>query len=370
MDLRAKIAKKFVYYSSLNALDVNGLASFVSENFEYSNEHELLDAIGSMPKKITDNTTALKFLLYQDVQNGLARQEFLNGANEFSEDVIAELYERIILEFNKIGLSLETYPEISLVDNYPHPYQNVKGVALAPDETDRARYGIPYAILIRKGSVDPTILPILIAHELVHFFVKDEGLLARGLEEGFADFLAFFLVGPKIIPERALRNYFLSKRITPKSGAPRFRTYLDYIRVALGIYTFRGLAGIIDPIKSGRRAIKELEIAALDKQGFAMIGSEAKLADDVHEETLNLAWSMINNHPIYEIVDPVSFCFICSQFSNEFREAFCADALSAQTRIEEKVFGCVVSDEGQIEFEDFETLYRSGVLRFDLGEGA
>ncbi len=370
MDLRTRIAKKYVYHSSLSCLDINGLAGFIVSNYKYSNEIELLEALGAVPEKISDNESALRFMLFHDAKHGSDRDQFLNGANEFTEDAIASMYGEIKLHFEEIGLSLKAYPEISLVENYPHPFQNVKGVALAPDETDRRRYGIPYAILIRRGSVDPTILPILIAHELVHFFVKDEGLLARGLEEGFADFLAFFLIGPKIMPEPALRRYFLSKRVTPKAGAPRFRTYLDYIRVALAIYTFKGLSAITDPIKAGRGAIKRLEVAALDHQGFAAIAGGVQPPEDVNAEVLHLAWSVVNNHPVYEIVDPVSFCYISSKFSKEFCDFFEADVLLAQTRIEEKVFGCVVSDEGNLEFDDFETLYRSGVLRFDLGEGA
>ena len=368
MDLKSRIAKKYMYYSGLNCLDLNEVSEFLVDQYKFEDEQSLLAALSSEPVvNVTDSFSALKFMLKIDSNEFLQKERFFSTPNEFTEEDVRRIYTEVKREFSSIGLSLSEYPDIHLVENYPHPYENVKGVALAPDETDRKRYGIPYAILIRRGSVDPTILPVLIAHELVHFFVKDQGLLARGLEEGFADFLAFFVVGPRVMDELPLKRYFLSKRISPRYSSPRFRTYLDYIRMALGIYTFEGLERIVEIILGGRKEIKKIELSVLN-EGRVFTLSDSMQHASVSQSVLVNAWALINDSPIFENLSAISYFYMTSIFDERFKSAFSGSVRECQEEIEKLLFGCVVSDDGNLEFEDFETLYKSRAVRFSVGK--
>lgn len=365
MDNRTILARKFLYYSDLACLSVNDCTQFILDNYIYNTEEELISSLKKYEgSDIKTELDAMKYMMCESASKLTCDNRFYVHENIDLKNV-SSIYEAIVNEYKKLGLLLDTYPTINLCDEFPFPYEKVNGVAIAPDLTDRVRYDIPFAIFIRRDLVDPTILPVIIAHELIHYFVSDEGLLARGLEEGLADFFAFFVIGPKVMPKFVVQKYFITKRLNPKYVSPRFRTYLDYIRYCLYIYSFGGITELTGLLKSGRQKIKETEIAI--SNGIDIPSKRSKFPSSAHEkEILDLAWSTINNHPIFELVSARSYLFIQTYDDAVFNQKFTSVYKTLLKEIENDIFGCVVNKVGDLEFEDFETLRNSKSLRFEI----
>jgi hypothetical protein len=194
------------------------------------------------------------------------RRNIAKIAQQFTaaEDVTPERYldaqkQKSIRALKGIGLKLSNYPELLIVDEYPRPFQHLKGTALAPDQTDQKRFGLPNAIYFLKSAFSPVSTALVIPHELVHAFVDDNGLLARGLEEGLADFVSLCVLGPRLLPERYILNWYSSRRLGLDQSAQKFRAYAGYLRRAYLYYLINGEKRMVDLIRIGRAAIKTAE---------------------------------------------------------------------------------------------------------------
>lgn len=266
--------------------------------------------------------------------------------------------QKIINCYKSLGLKIIDIPDINVVDTYPYPFQALKGRALAPDKTDQKRYGIPNSMYLRRASIREIFTPIIIAHELFHYHINDNELLARGLEEAIADFVSIFVFASNEFGPNFAYRYFVEMRYGRGSTSQRFDLYVDDI-IKLHIMINRdGWEPIITACKNGRKSLKELEYSSL---------SDINYNDDEKNIAISQANQLLSNlifrTPRNQTLSPLSVSYMLSKNGAPFSMPIDIST-KALDEIQSRIFG-VLHDNGTIEFDDFKYLTKENVIIID-----
>lgn len=307
-------------------------------------------------------------LIAVELQRGI--QTFGHSLASFMSEVqtteafLQDSLEWGVARFRELGLVLPASAKLFIVDNYPEPFARMTGAAMVPDRTDCSRYGIDPGIYFRREKLSPLPSAITLFHELTHLVVSqnDDSLLARGLEEGIAEFLAFNVLAPERLNPQAVQSLFISKRLRFSGHAQRLRLYMDYFRQANWLYSTYGMSGLLELVRSGRRAIKKAEIALsngkIDHLNLPRSAPSQSVA--------NRGSVLASLFPENEVVVPEAFYYVL-RYHNPALPALSHDLeASALSHIEKDIFGALLGPDGSIEFEDFDSLARSRAFRYLL----
>ncbi|WP_282127125.1 hypothetical protein [Roseobacter litoralis] len=248
--------------------------------------------------------------------------------------------------YSELGLVCSDPPGIRIAKDFPPPFSGLKGRALAPDKTDQERYGLANEMVIRKGTMTETNAPIFVAHELVHYHVEDNGLLARGLEEAICDFLSIFCFAANHISARFAKNYYASIRYVRRDGAQRFDLYADdMVALVLRILS-DGWECVANQISSGRSRLKGYEQKPVTIEGMSPREMDPRIYLG-----LQLVLEMLSTQPRNQVVSPqCAVALINLGVPNAIRQST-ASRDKGLDELEERVFG-VLRSGGEIEFED------------------
>lgn len=229
------ILRTFLFHGELaRCNNIESLVQFafadpvISEWFKIQRGRDSLAQLENLPRYIQDHSSlseicsrrdALRLLLAHelstDTASRLASVSRLVDEIPSVEAAVDRAYTRSVSWYQGVGLHLPNAFPVRIVEEYPHPYDNMTGAAMVPDETDAKRYGISPGIYFRRDKMCVIPSSLTVAHELVHAFIakSDEGLLSRGLEEGIGELFAFVLVAPELFDERVADSLFISKRL-------------------------------------------------------------------------------------------------------------------------------------------------------------
>jgi hypothetical protein len=331
---------------------------------EYVREH-------SSATEISSRRDALRLLFAHEVSMDnefrVSRLDHLMGEVQSLEAAVERAYSLSVGWYSRVGLELSCEFPVRVVDDYPHPYERLTGAAMVPDVTDMMRYGIPRGIYFRRDRMSVIPSSLTVAHELVHAFIseRDEGLLARGLEEGMSDFFSFVLVGGDLFDERVLDNLFISKRLKYSGHKQKFQLYMDYFRQSTWLYGQFGLSCFLDLLRKGRPRIKEVEVllasGRLDE--LKLPRSEPNSHLKARAERLALLY------PEHEVVSPEAFYLV---LRSQLRDMPLQSALhtKALDELQQSIFGVFLNAQGAIEYDDFPTLMANPSFRYCADPGS
>jgi hypothetical protein len=187
-------------------------------------------------------------------------------------------------------------------------------------------------------------------------------MLARGLEEGVAEFMCYFVAGPEILPEVVIRNFFIARRLSPDTHSFLSRLYLDYLRQAVWLYSQFGSAGLSHMLGKGRRFIKSVEVALTNG---AILNIDLPRSA-VNPDVLRRAQTLVSLFPASELVSAQAYFVVRSYQRPELMARYGGRLRDALKELECKVYGVVVGPDGNIEFDDFETLAGNGAFRYEV----
>jgi hypothetical protein len=319
---------------------------------------------------VSNNGEAAEALLQHALEayqpNAFDSATYYDLATLSAEAYLGKATQVHLATFAEAGLELADPPKALLVDQYPRPYDKLTGSALAPDRTDRERYGFENAIYLRKAKYSPVAASLILAHEFTHSFIADDGELARGLEEGIADFFAYCVIAPRVLSPNILANHFSTRRISYQRTKQRFHLYADYMRRTHWLWQVRGFSFLRDLLNAGRREIKRVENALNDVAAFRAAATDGRGARDMVEENIadELALLAMEN----EVYSPLALFYCMRSVQPDL--APMAPKLSAKIRdeLQTRTFAMVTGDDGTVEFEDLAAPARCRWARFDPHE--
>jgi hypothetical protein len=197
------------------------------------------------------------------------------------EDAIAEGEPIIRSRLEAIGMKAES-SALTIVDQFPPPFDKFDWAAFAPDREDEEEFGIPQGIYFKRERLRPLYSQALYAHEVVHTATGqiDPDVYATGMEEGIAEIVGTCYGGLGVLSPRVLKNILVYGRHGVERPAI-WSLYRDHTRQAFLLYCEFGLKGLVALINRGRAAIHRAATAVLD-------GTYRKLdlpRGDVDEET-------------------------------------------------------------------------------------
>ena len=208
-----------------------------------------------------------KYKIPEKFHHNLDRIIALNQDYHALKDKISGIY-------RKLGLECDCLPDVMVVDRFPKPFHNLNGRALAPDKTDQERYNLPNSMYLNRAAMRPVFTPILIAHELLHYHVRDDGLLCRGIEEAIADFLSVFLFGAGYISSEFAINYYCEMRYLRGASAQSFDLYVDDMVKLIFLIENLGWEKIAQSVRNGRKALKELDMYDIKPLSLSQINPQ------------------------------------------------------------------------------------------------
>ncbi|MBO0797595.1 MAG: hypothetical protein J2P31_02125 [Blastocatellia bacterium] len=205
-----------------------------------------------------------KFVINEDlrrVRDELDNPDTVRALDERS-DMLPVLKSRLreaanLLELHGIAVG---DADIFVVDSFPAPYENRQFAVLAIDAGDQDAYGIQPGLYFHRRSLRPFYSEYLMCHEVVHVILgnKNPELIARGLEEGLAEFIGTAHLSRQMLGAEMTKNIFIYNLLNGEYN-PLWEQYLDFTRAAASIYHRYGMEGILRILENGRIKIKEVE---------------------------------------------------------------------------------------------------------------
>ena len=268
-------------------------------------------------------------------------------------DIVLDIYK-------KIGLVIDSIPDITVVDTFPKPFHKLKNRALAPDNTDQKRYDIPNTMYIRKSVAKKVYMPILISHELFHYHIKDCGLLARGIEEALADFVSVFVFGANFFGKTFALNYYTEMRYARGATTQRFDLYTDDLMRLLLFLDHIGWDAISQLCREGREALKKLDHVPLRKWTKAELCKQYVPEIDSAKSLLQ---ELIIQTPRNQILSPIAVTAILGHETQKFSMSNNLRKVALE-EIQNRIFGVLMNDD-VIDFDDFALLVSEGAIIVD-----
>ncbi len=161
------------------------------------------------------------------------------------------------------GLDVD-YARQRVVDQFPQPYADTNFAAMTYDRGDQRLYGIEPGVVLLRNQLRPLYSIGLLAHEFVHLIIGriDTDVLARGLEEGLADFFGQLVLAGRIMPRAICERLLWNSR--SRYGRPQLgRLYRDALLATCVVYLEIGDEGFEALLRranhEGRHVVKDLE---------------------------------------------------------------------------------------------------------------
>jgi hypothetical protein len=265
-----KIIGGLAYATRLRCSSCGAFTQKVSDYFKQATIDDLPHAITNMVISLSNYEGAMG---NKEALNLLIARDLASIGKTFSSMKLQDPLEEMSKHFEIYKETLHQYEldlsgvQLFLVDSYPHPYEGLDFFAMNFDADDEQKYGITPGLYFKKVNIRPILSSYLVAHELIHqcFSRIPTGELARGLEDGICDFIAFFLC-MKTLGYEITKNVFVNMRFAypiPQSQM----VYTEALRQAIILYKIYGLRGLIQILtlgyRKGRSFLKEIEQVCL-----------------------------------------------------------------------------------------------------------
>jgi hypothetical protein len=314
---------------------------------------------------------ALLLLMCDEIENIINKQ--YNFQIEFNiEKELERNYFKFLRLYQDIGININNDIPYFIVNDYPSPYNHLKGAALCPDKSDQIKFNITPGIYFRGNKIIPVQSALTLAHEMIHFIIgkQDHHLLARGLEEGICEFLGVAFCGHKIFGNQVPLNYFIHRRLKYSGHKQKFKLYMDYFRTATYLYLKYGMDAIVSLVNSGRGKIKEIEISLTNMTNE--INSFSPCREIPEGDLIRLSCYISMIYPEDEVVSPLSYWI--SQNINgltsikQIIQDLNIEPKQGQKAIEEleKRLFALLLDNDLIEYSDLETILKLKSYRYEV----
>jgi len=214
--------------------------------------YDLIDINGEIGQEAARNILIAED--FKKIKNIISSKDLVNPLKDITDSINYYIH-----KIHDIGIDLQDV-DIFIVQEFPHPFENVIGTAVNFDKADKIKYNIDEGIYFQENRILPFATSILAAHEIIHKIASINApyILARGLEEGLCDYLGtLFLCGEKIGVPLCL-NYILNLRFgfSPTRFSERYRTSLQQAAV---FYIYFGFEGLFELAREGRIKIEDSE---------------------------------------------------------------------------------------------------------------
>lgn len=197
---------------------------------------------------------------------------------------------------------------IRIVDDYPEPYSGAPFAAMSYDSVDNSDYGIDVGVALKSAELKPLYTQVLLGHEFAHFIIgqKPTQILARGLEEGIADYLGGIMIVGSIIGRGLAESVLIAMRRRFEQNQ-FWRIYRDGLLATSSLLLLRGEVEFSEMIlmanREGRGVIKDFERKLL--RGEISLSTTI----DGNENSRSFAQRVISLTP-ENTLSPISF-YVC-----------------------------------------------------------
>lgn len=311
---------------------------------------------------------ALRLLVSEEIESILPQVERARG-EDLSQAALARVAEDYARRLGELGVPMPQV-RVFIVETLPTPYENLDAWVLACDMYDEKVFGIPSGVYLRADKVTAYYSRAVIAHEMIHLLigVQPQDYLARGLEEGIADFFQLVLAQETIGTNQAC-NILLNSRIE-EPQEQLWRNYSEALRQVL-IYLEYGLDGMVALLgtaqKEGREAIKRVEAACLKGDYDSL-----NLPRGSWDRDLQRFARLLIGYPSSLVVSPLAYCLARSlRLGMSEQQAVTSlgvtpeEGMAALKELQERCYLILVR-EGSIVSDETKMLLERGVLRYEI----
>ncbi len=317
-----------------------------------------------------DNNKALKFLLQEDIK------PLLSILNEIDESIIEE--KSIEHSFGSLLEIAKSYNlklgrvELRIVDSFPEPYQNNSFAAMTFDNVDKKMFGITPGVALKRSELRPLYSIALLAHEFTHLIIGriDTKILARGFEEGVADYIGGLKFAGKIIGDKLAEQILWNSR--NRYGRNQLgRLYRHSLIQVMNLVQIAGEECLFNYLKDannyGRRVIKNIEELLIDGQI-----KELKYYEKTSRSIQNKFNCRFINMTPDLVVSPLSFVLSCrfqiGDNINKLISQYCMnfeDGNVALDELQNRIY-LIIQDDGKIVCDETKLYIKNKHLRYEI----
>lgn len=356
-----------------NFANVNDFCSAVVKLHDLKTYNDIVSLFNSNRTKELQKITkdnVLSMLISDDVMRySIDSYEYMDQNR--LEECVVEHINKVIDFYRSIGLDIAASEiQVFFCDSFPKPFNNNKGLALAPDSYDEMKFGIKKGIYFLKSNISSYQSRLLVAHEILHHVCAKNNpeLLARGLEEGLCELIGSYITNFTLFDKPITENYLRFRRFKYNNPNQKFRLYTDYLRMAYLLLKRVGIAGIVNILNAGRGKIKLTETALLHNENLdELVNAMPIMPKDITYGLDNLLLGTIQN----EVLSPLAY-YVVKNYNGEksvssFSKIHDIDLNScfeAFNEIQNRIYGCVI-DGDVIEFSDLIQLKKNGNVLYE-----
>lgn len=232
----------------------------IDEIFKYISETG--DIIKEGLNELQINYLNLEIAKFEKSFNSLEKSKKIKTKEDFYK-IFDNMIECFYSEFN---LSNCEKPKITIVEKFPHPFEDKNYKAMTFSALHEKKFGVPKGIYLLEKYTVHGISEIMIAHEIMHYVLnnltKPEELLNQEpfLSEGIVDFTSqYLLLKYNIIDTVCLKNWIEFGRANCTDdyiGSLYFREAKQILLIAKK----RGMAEIKKLINFGMKELASLNM--------------------------------------------------------------------------------------------------------------
>lgn len=231
------------------SLEVSSVAEVVS----YLRERKYRLNEIAQRRPVTEES-ALATLAASDIDKLIETADRFMSDADFLEDSIYDTFDRIRAEFSAAGLNMPN-GTVRICDSFPKPYHGRTSWAMNYDISDHNKYGLDIGVFLKREHLMPLYTPTLIAHELTHTALGqvETKHLARGFEEGIAEFFGTLFVGGNIFHPSICEAVLINSRLRYPFVAQPWLAYPESMRQVSILILMHGWSAIVDLVQRGNR---------------------------------------------------------------------------------------------------------------------
>ena len=199
------------------------LGAYYSNNFKCAQIDEIFNYISDDGSLVCDKLNNIQKNFVKSEINEY-KKSFENNVSSkvknLTEKDFYQIFDKMIDLFHK-EFNIKNYkkPNIQIVDNFPHPFEDRNYKAMTFNKTHEKTFNVPEGIYLLKKYMVHGITEIMIAHEIMHYvesyFTPQAEQLKQCpfLVEGAVDFMSvYLLLKYKIVDDVCIRNWILFGR--------------------------------------------------------------------------------------------------------------------------------------------------------------
>jgi hypothetical protein len=200
------------------------------------------------------NESALAVLVVRDIERVVETVNDRLSDAELHEDYLESVFGQVCTIFAAYGLDVGE-ATLRIQDSFPDPYRETAGWAMSYDVSDRKKYGIKPGVVLSRKYLMPLYTPALLAHELTHTALGQVCTtnLARGLEEGLAEFFGTLVVGGEVVGSQVSEAILINSRLRYPQDDQFGRMYAEAVRQAAVLVLSNGWEGVLELLRRGNR---------------------------------------------------------------------------------------------------------------------